>query len=874
MGVIIMFKQFRRYLFLKFLSVFLFMFLLIIGHGGTISFADINYSGEPINITMDLAKSEAIFTFNFDVTVTSGAAVSINPNAIIVDTDVTLNDISASVTGDSTGQITITIDDSNFITTLNANTSHSFSFLNDAISYGSETITSTIDLEYDMPVNIIGFSVDSSNQFKTIIDYDAKVPGHTVSIVLVNNSDYTNVYPAIHNYKEIVAGSIKNGVIMPGNISQAFSPTVQTIDNITTTLYIAPANPNTDYTALAVTESPAGLENNVGAILFNGYIASGHYTAKGIESIAYHTGNTPNVNGDDSVLITFTDDLAGVGHKEDYAVWIDYKSDGTWDQRLDYGTTNSPDFNIIPGQTPNTAQITFSDQTEAYLNNIMNGTLKVEVINKENIYPFVHSTKESATVHIPNRMTRATNIRLMNTSPSLELEPVLFDSMSSYLHYSLLYSHVEIIKETGLILVDKKDPLSTVTTSALTDYPIRATITAEEGHLKHTYELSIISNPALLEMITVNGADLNTFSPYANTYDIELPKGTTMPPTVVGKFDSQITPIKTIKYATSGSLNDTYTVKVQVMNPDLHPNTPPELEYVLNFTAPSTPDDNNNNDTNTSAGNSSGGNSSSSSDKNKKSKNDSSVTDNIRTNTGSLLNSMDSSVDESTDTPADSIINLIDKIETPADARIVLGKMPETLEDLMTMKANLDSLDASLKLDADIAKLIAETQRLINLLSQSKKSQQHVQNIMTPLGAYYDGMNSGSLAANQVLVGSVAMANASIEQAGTIHLNWSDVEIEDGRVYLTPSPNDISQAIRDANQIETFMENLLDESLTPGLSRGIISTVTYEIPDTLKNAAQTGVFLDEETINTLTSNHVGQVNLNMGQLPLVWTTIS
>ena len=862
-GFIIMFKRFTQYLFLKSLSVFLFMFILIIGHGGTISFADIDYSGEPINITMDTGRTEAIFTFDFDVTSTSGAAVTINPNAIVVDTDVTLDDISASVTGDSTGQVTITIDDSNFINSLNANTAHSFSFLSGAIAYGSENNTSLINLEYNMPVNIIGFSVDTSNQFKTIIDYDSPVSEHEMTVILVNESDYNNVFPANHNYKEIIAGTIKQGLIIPGSISQVFPPITQSIDSTSTTLYIAPANPNTDYTALAVTESPSAGGNNVGAILFNGYTDSGHYTAKGLESITYRTGNTPNVNGDDSVLLTFTDNLVGFGYKEDYAVWIDYESDGTWDQRLDYGTTNGPDFDIIPAQTPNTAQLIFADQTEAYLENIMNATLKVEVLNKENIYPFVHSTKQSATVHIPNRIATATGVRLKNTSPALEIEPVLFDPISSYLHYVLLHSHVGIIEGTGSIVVDKKDPLSTVTTTALTDYPITATITAEEGHLTHTYELNINTNEALLEMITVNGSNLVNFSPYTNTYNIELAKGTTTLPTVVGKFDSQITPTRTINYATSGSLNDTYTVKVQVMNPELAPNTPPELEYVLNFTVPSTPDDNNSNDDNNDT-NTSGGNSSSSSDKNKKSKDDSSVTSNISTNTGSLLDSIDSSVDESTDTPADSIINLIDKIETPAGARIVLDKMPETLEELMTMKASLDSLDASLKMDTDIAKLIAETERLISLLAQSKKSQQHVQNIIAPLGEYYNGMNSGSLAANQVLVGSLAMTNASIEQAGTIHLNWSDVEIEDGRVYLTPSPNDITQAVRAANQIETSMENLLNERLTPGLNSGIISTITYEIPSTLENAAQTGVVLDEETINTLTSNNVGQVDLNMG----------
>lgn len=343
-------------------------------------------------------------------------------------------------------------------------------------------------------------------------------------------------------------------------------------------------------------------------------------------------------------------------------------------------------------------------------------------------------------------------------------------------------------------------------------------------------------------MITVNGVDLSNFNPYTKTYTIELAESTTALPTVVGKFDSQITPIKTINYATSGSLNDTYIVKVQVMNPELPPNSTPELEYVLNFTVASSPDDNNsNNGTNNNDSNTSGGNSSSSSDKNKKNKDDSSVTSHISTNTGSLLDSIDNSSNQADDTPADSIISLIDKIETPAGARIVLDKMPETLDDLMTMKAGLDSLDASLKMDTDIAKLIAETERLISLLTQSKKSQQHVQNIITPLGEYYDSMNSGSLAANQVLIGSVAMTNASIEQAGALHLNWSDVEIEGGRVYLTPSPKDITQAIRAANQVETSMENLLNESLTPGLSSGIISTITYEIPSTLENAAQTGV---------------------------------
>lgn len=188
--------------------------------------------------------------------------------------------------------------------------------------------------------------------------------------------------------------------------------------------------------------------------------------------IKYFTGDDASVNGDDYVVVTYSEEFSNYGNDDDYNIWIDYNSNGSLDILLD---TDDYTVSADPQQLgPNKVKIEFEGDMETHLINISNATLKVEVKNPSNLEPVVQNGKHYQTVHIPNRIVKATNVRLINTSPALNLEPNTFHQDDTYVFYSLLYSHLQTIKSTGTIAVDKIDPLSTLNTSALTDYPVNS----------------------------------------------------------------------------------------------------------------------------------------------------------------------------------------------------------------------------------------------------------------------------------------------------------------------------------------------------------------------------------------------------------------
>jgi len=183
----------------------------------------------------------------------------------------------------------------------------------------------------------------------------------------------------------------------------------------------------------------------------------------------------------------------------------------------------------------------------------------------------------------------------------------------------------------------------------------------------------------------------------------------------------------------------------------------------------------------------------------------------------------------------------------------------------LTMKSTLQSLDEAAKMDENIIALVAETERLIALM-QPQQGAERFTVIMESVGDYYASMDSDTVASKQLMNNSIDMSNTAIEQAGTLHLTWKDIEIEDGRVYLAPTLKDIVQAARTADQMENNMESLLSDTLTSGLEGGIISSVTFEMPNTLENAVKTGATLDQNIIQALANNNIERINLDLGAM--------
>ena len=104
-------------------------------------------------------------------------------------------------------------------------------------------------------------------------------------------------------------------------------------------------------------------------------------------------------------------------------------------------------------------------------------------------------------------------------------------------------------------------------------------VTAQDGIAKITYiiRFTIAQNTdASLSDLTVNGTTVTGFSPTIYTYNVELPYGTTVVPTVVGVATDVTNAVVTYKHATA--LPGVDSVKVRAQNFTIRQN------YIINFT--------------------------------------------------------------------------------------------------------------------------------------------------------------------------------------------------------------------------------------------------------------------------------------------------
>ncbi|MBN2898611.1 MAG: S-layer homology domain-containing protein, partial [Clostridia bacterium] len=205
------------------------------------------------------------------------------------------------------------------------------------------------------------------------------------------------------------------------------------------------------------------------------------------------------------------------------------------------------------------------------------------------------------------------------------------------------------------------------------------------------------------------------------------------------------------------------------------------------------------------------------------------------------------------------------KVQTASAAKTVLQQLPSTLTQLSAAKQTLTSDADKENLDKGMADLINSTERLVALINQPDQSKSLVKTVIQPLGDYYKGIDPKSLASKNLMNSAIKLSNAAITQAGTVNTSWDNVKIEQGgRVDLTPSPNQIIQAARNAAQTEAELETQLSESLEGGLENAIISTVTLKMPDSLKNAPKTAAGLNAQTMTALKDNNIEKVNLDLG----------
>ncbi|MBN2898612.1 MAG: S-layer homology domain-containing protein [Clostridia bacterium] len=212
----------------------------------------------------------------------------------------------------------------------------------------------------------------------------------------------------------------------------------------------------------------------------------------------------------------------------------------------------------------------------------------------------------------------------------------------------------------------------------------------------------------------------------------------------------------------------------------------------------------------------------------------------------------------------DGLTTLVTQIKTPSGAKSVLAAMPETLDELLVLKNQMTSPEEKIRLETDIAELMVATEQLIELIDQSEPGIELLSGLFESLGPHYQDMDVKSITTKNMMNSAITMSNSVIKKAGTVELNWSGIEISDGRVFLTPDETTIQSAVSKAAETEALFETLLSTHIDQGLEEAVVSTFTLKVPQSLETAAKTGVVITESTFKTLKNHDIEHMNVDLG----------
>jgi len=242
------------------------------------------------------------------------------------------------------------------------------------------------------------------------------------------------------------------------------------------------------------------------------------------------------------------------------------------------------------------------------------------------------------------------------------------------------------------------------------------------------------------------------------------------------------------------------------------------------------------------------------------------LTNHINSFDGNLLEAVDSFTltDQSLEDNVHGITNLINRVQTPAGARTVLNAMPDTIDRLLDQRI-LDTPDLDqAQLDKEFTQMMDASSRLVNLLATPEQGQELVTNIMSSLGQYYQAMDPANQQSKKLMNAAIDLSNVAVRKAGTVNLSWKTITIKEGQVNLAPSRAEIRAAAENAARLEEILEGVLKSTLGEDLEDGIVSTLALELPNALKDAAETGATLSKETLEIMKSNKIDQVQIDLG----------
>jgi hypothetical protein len=188
------------------------------------------------------------------------------------------------------------------------------------------------------------------------------------------------------------------------------------------------------------------------------------------------------------------------------------------------------------------------------------------------------------------------------------------------------------------------------------------------------------------------------------------------------------------------------------------------------------------------------------------------------------------------------------------------------MDDLLIQRSDLGPVPEKNQLDKEFIQMINASGRLVDLLVSAEQGQELVTDLMTPLGNYYQSMDPTNQESKKLMNAAIELSNVAVRKAGTVNLSWQTIQVEDGRVNLTPSQSELRSAAQKAATAEKALENVLQDTLGENLEQGVVSTLALEVPSSLKDAIKTGAQLNKKTMAIVKENKIDRIQIGLGKV--------
>lgn len=314
-------------------------------------------------------------------------------------------------------------------------------------------------------------------------------------------------------------------------------------------------------TSATVTLETINLELNSAMHSYTLNFTVGAADSTSLTNAEYMTGDT-SLLSDDSILISFANDLTNIGSASDYQITFDTNFNGTFDASGDYVMSTS-DYSIeqINGYQ---VKVTLLSGAESHLEGMGELLVKVQAINPNNIEPNIVN-QDTAIFDAPSRNVKLGDMSL--ETPFGEIAADLIDHNDNIVEFyvpSFMYDSITTGGDSTFLGYPDDSALGDSVTFPSVTSESTLTISSSEAYVDKTYSIIIFSADDYLTDITIDGTSLDGFNTFHDTYTITLAEGA-QAPSVTGILDSNSSKsvlTTSTSESTSSGTSISYTIKV------------------------------------------------------------------------------------------------------------------------------------------------------------------------------------------------------------------------------------------------------------------------------------------------------------------------